>query len=108
MKSKIVVEAGQKLPIDLIDPGPLSGGGLSTTTASAIPALPLSPWQMAQSAANSSLPCAGVPLRRQPSAVRHDRQIPARKIRLRDRLPEIWSLRQKRKRDERNKPPLMR
>jgi hypothetical protein len=43
MKSNIVVDTGQKLPIDLIEPGPLSGGGLSTTTASAIPPLPSPP-----------------------------------------------------------------
>src|SRR5215813_2274854 len=62
MKSNSVVATGQKFPIDLTDPGPLSGGGSFTTTASTIPPLPSSPWQKAQLSANSVLPCAGVPL----------------------------------------------
>src|SRR5215472_5079670 len=61
MKSKSVVATGQKFPIDFTDPGPLSGGGLFTTTASTIPPLPSSPWQRAQLSANSILPCAAVP-----------------------------------------------
>src|SRR5262249_14005137 len=62
MKSNSVVATGQKFPIDLTDPGPLSGGGLVTTTASTIPPLPSSPWQKAQLSANNVLPCADVPL----------------------------------------------